>query len=105
MPSRWDNGEDIDYLIQLDEHLEVIYKKYKDKFLNLIIDSIARDMSKFCDLIKYRVNPYNLNPLEAKLYFNCRNMICVWITIDLTKSDITVLAGPHTNNECEEWII
>jgi hypothetical protein len=85
-----------EYINQLNDHLVDIYIKYKNRFLELLIDSISRDMSKYCELIKYIVNH-----LEAKLYFNCKNTVCVWISIDLRKPDFVILYSP----ECREGSI
>jgi hypothetical protein len=89
-----------EYINQLNDHLVDIYIKYKNRFLELLIDSISRDMSKYCELIKYII----VDHLEAKLYFNCKNTICVWISIDLRKPDFAI-SYSYYNPECKEWSI
>jgi hypothetical protein len=92
-------GEKGDLIVEIHDYLLDIFLKYKNRLYHILVDSISRDMSKYCDLLKYRVNSN-----ELKLYFNCKNTLCVWIYLDMSKPDITIFSSYYTP-ECREWSI
>ena len=88
-----------DLLVQIHDYLVDIFLKHKSRLYHVVVDSISRDMSKYCDLLKYEVRSNDL-----KLYFNCKDLICVWISIDMSKPDL-VISSSYYRPECREWDI
>ena len=86
-----------DLVVEIHDHLKDLFLKYKDRLYHVVVDSISRDMSKYCDLIKYEVKSS-----ELKLYFNCKNTLCVWIYLDMSRPSITIFSS-YYRPECREW--
>jgi hypothetical protein len=89
------SGENL--VVEIHDLIASVFLKYRDQLYHVVVDSISRDMSEYCDLLKYQVNSS-----ELKLYFNCRNVLCVWVHIDMSRAKIVIFSS-YFRPECREW--
>ena len=88
-----------DLVVEIYNLIKEVFLKYKDRLYHVIVDSISEDMSKYCDLLRYQVNSS-----ELKLYFNCKNTLCVWVDLDMSRAKI-VIHSSYFRPNCREWDI
>lgn len=95
-------------VIEVDRLIVDVYQKYR-KWIGTsgedVVKSMSRAMGKYCDLVKYRVDSN-----KYKLYFNCKNTLCVWVEFtmqhlfwDFYQVDDLVITSSYYRPECREW--